>query len=154
LDTLTPGDAPLLEYLPLAGPRPMMKLTHRYSNSMSYLYIKENAALNHQWSRDSIANIEFVTISRGDRGEYSFDIARALEEVPRRIPCLTLDNVELDPLGFGVEKVILQNSVVALTEDHVDDDRGTIAFRNRTVSDLLYEVPRLPSSLHRGLMSV
>jgi hypothetical protein len=57
-----------------------------------------------------MANVEFVTISRGDRGEYGFDIARALKGEPRRIPCLTLDNVELDPPGFGVEKVILVNT--------------------------------------------
>ncbi|OJA12085.1 hypothetical protein AZE42_02181 [Rhizopogon vesiculosus] len=92
------GDAPLLECLRLAGNKSStksdMQLIKLNCPALRILDIEQNLALNRQWVKDIMSNVEFVTISyeRAPWIEFSYDdIARPLDAVARRIPCLTLD---------------------------------------------------------------
>jgi hypothetical protein len=163
-DALT-GDAPLLQCLRLVGNgmadipdlQPLFKLN---CPAIRILHVEDNVAhvLDHQWVKDNLTHLEFMTISCGNATcpccRPDFDPG-VLNIVPRRIHCLILDEVEFDspPSGvkIGAEKVILRESVDALTWDLIDDNCRTIIFHDCDIMPIedTEDTPqsqRLPSS--------
>lgn len=93
------------------------------SNTLKFNGRYDSRFFNFRWVKDNLLNVDFLTISRGHSpwGAFAHDVARALNAVSRRIPCLTLI-VEfvgfwLSSFGvkFGTEKVILRRGMNALS---------------------------------------
>jgi len=102
---------------------------------------------NYRWVKENMANVESVTIS-----QTSEDFSRALNSIPRRIPCLTLENMRQDSSylleTIGAEKVILSRSAIPSTLGSIDENCKTIAFHDCNISEIyqLASRGRLPSS--------
>ncbi|KAG1736072.1 uncharacterized protein EDB91DRAFT_534627 [Suillus paluster] len=163
-DMLT-GHAPRLECLRLTDssclkyfliPLSQFKLD---CPALRILDINEDVVDNfdHQWLKNSLTHIEFMTISFDGSGHHPISgsqavaLSRALNAVPRRIPCLTLNNLQLPSIismkevgiKFGAEKVILRACIDAL--DVIDDNCQTIALhRCNSIHELYHRL--LPSS--------
>ncbi|KAG1820817.1 uncharacterized protein BJ212DRAFT_1297322 [Suillus subaureus] len=163
LDTLT-GYAPQLESLQLTDG----KHIHHCTNFKSRLKLDCPALrifhvdiivaynLDHRWLKNNLTHVEFMTISCGSsriRSAQAVMLSRALQAVPRRIPCLTLDNLQLPDsslvsinqadIKIGAEQVILRTSIDALAA--IDDDCQTIVIEK---CDSVHDLQRisLPSS--------
>lgn len=166
LDTLT-GYAPQLESLQLTDGKHIHHCTDFKSRlkldcpALRIFRVDKIVACNldHQWLKNNLTHVEFMTISCGsgsnDRiyGARAVALCRALEAVPRRIPYLTLDNLRLSDSGLasmntagvkiGAEQVILCTSIDALAA--IDDDCQTIVIEQcDSVHDL--QSISLPSS--------
>ncbi|KAG1868550.1 hypothetical protein F4604DRAFT_1682196 [Suillus subluteus] len=163
LDTLT-GYASQLESLQLTDG----KHIHHCTNFKSRLKLDCPALrifhadiivacnLDHRWLKNNLTHVEFMTISCGSnwiRNSQAVMLSRALDAVPRRIPCLTLDNLQLSDSSLAsinqagikirAEQVILHISIDALAA--IDDDCQTIVIKKcDSVHDL--QIISLPSS--------
>ncbi|KAG1862016.1 hypothetical protein DFJ58DRAFT_725437 [Suillus subalutaceus] len=119
------GDAPQLECLRLTiirrhdrfiGLKSCLELE---CPALRILYIDKNMAdyLGPQWLKNNTQHIDVMTIYGG----YSIDmvaplaIFRVLKAIPRRIPCLILDNLQLYPASQSItiyaEKIILRTCI-------------------------------------------
>ncbi|KAG2032151.1 hypothetical protein BDR03DRAFT_970798 [Suillus americanus] len=163
LDTLT-GYAPQLESLQLTDGKHIHHCTDFKSRlkldcpalRIFHADIIVACNLDRQWLKNNLAHVEFVTISCGSsqvRTAKAMMLSRALEAVPRRIPCLTLDNLQSSNsslastnqagIKIGAEQVILHTSIDALAA--IDDDCQTIIIKKcDSVHDL--QSISLPSS--------
>ncbi|KAG2341171.1 hypothetical protein BDR05DRAFT_459735 [Suillus weaverae] len=167
LDALT-GYAPQLESLQLTDGKHIHHCTNFKSRlkldcpALRIFHIDRIVAcnLNHWWLKNNLTHVEFITISCGSGrdnriyGAQAVVLSRALEAVPRRIPCLTLDNLQLSDsslasmnragVKIGAEQVILRISIDALAA--IDDDCQTIVIEQcDSIHDL--QSISLPSSL-------
>ncbi|KAG1888751.1 hypothetical protein F4604DRAFT_965772 [Suillus subluteus] len=146
LDMLT-GHAPQLEFLRLTDVKrvncfktqPCLKLD---CPALRILHIDKNAVCdtNHQWLKKNLTHVDHMSISFGSgppTATYRWSgfpmLARALKVAPRRIPCLSLENlllpVNISQAGvkIGAAKVILRTRIDALAV--IDDDCQTVVLR-------------------------
>lgn len=166
LDTLI-GYAPQLESLQLTDGKHIHYCTNLKSRlkldcpALRIFHVDKIVALNldHQWLKNNLSHVEFMTISCGSGsdgracGVQAVGLCRSLEAVPRRIPCLTLDNLQLsDPsrasmnqagVKIRADQVILRTSIDALAA--IEDNCQTIVIEQfDSVHDL--QSMSLPSS--------
>lgn len=121
-DTLT-GHVPQLDCLRLINIRPHGCVTSLFNlecPALRILYIDNNTAirLSHQWLKNNLRHIEVVAIYGGVpiSSSTSLAISQALQAIPRRIPCLILDSLQLDQMqshhnAICAEKVILRTCI-------------------------------------------
>lgn len=165
------GHAPQLERLQVTGPKllgcwttrerlpPLFKLE---CPSLRVLDIDHKVAhsLDHRWLKDNLANVEFVTLSFGDElpcygPSYieGHDVPRALNAIPGRIPCFTIDGLQFpfqtiskincEGLTIGAEKMVVRGCMKVL--DIVDEYCKTIVIRDCEFAEDP-RTRRLPSS--------
>lgn len=167
LDTLK-GYAPQLQSLQLTDGKHIHHCTNLKSRlkldcpALRIFHVDKIVAynLNHQWVKNNLTHIESMTISCGSGSDgrtcsvQAVGLCRTLEAVPRRIPCLTLDNLQLSDSGMaiinqagvkiGADQVILRESIDALAA--IEDVCQTIVIEQcDSIHDL--QTISLPSSL-------
>ncbi|KAG1767992.1 hypothetical protein EDD22DRAFT_874189 [Suillus occidentalis] len=122
---------------------PVLDIDHKVAHS-----------LDHQWLKDNLGNVESYELPcYGPSYIADHHVPRALNAVPGRIPCLTIDglqfpfqtisNINREGLTIGAEKVIVRECMKVL--DIVDEYCKTIVIRDCEFAEDP-RTRRLPSS--------
>ena len=137
-DALT-GDTPLLECLRLSylgdvyGRRMWQPLLGLKCPRIRVFAIQGKLVhyINHQWLKENLADVKFVTISRYGYRYNATPSQGMWNPFPRWIPCLILDQVDIssedDSLQIGAEKLILRGGEGGVTSTFIDDNCKIIA---------------------------
>ncbi|KAG2357336.1 hypothetical protein BDR07DRAFT_376155 [Suillus spraguei] len=107
----------LINIKPYGCATPLLKLE---CPALRILYVDNSTAirLSHQWLKNNLRHIEVMAIYGGRPidSPTSLAISQALQAIPRRIPCLILDNLQISlmqshHITICAEKVILRTCI-------------------------------------------